>query len=87
MAVYVAFSLYLICFDTVCLGPMSDVDNFRIGYKMGSGLGAFRVPSWKIAVVVGVKWTVMGRERGICSSSGLEPLRSPLLLLSCTFAL
>lgn len=87
MAVYMAFYLYLICFDTVCLDPMSDVDNFRMGYKRGSGPGVFRMLSWKIAVVVGAKWTVMGRERGICSSSGLEPLRSPLLLLSCTFAL
>ena len=87
MAVCMAFSLYLICFDTVRLDPMSDVDNFRIGYKRGGGLGVFRVSSWKIAVVVGVKWMVMERERGICSSSGLEPLRSPLLLLSCTFAL
>jgi len=86
MAVYMAFYLYLICFDTVCLDPVGDVDNFRMGYKRGSGPGVFRMLSWKIAVVVGVKWTVMGRERGICSSSGLEPLRSPLLL-SCTFAL
>lgn len=60
-----AFSLYLICFDTVYVDPMSDVEIFRIGYKRGSGLG-----------VVGVKWTVIERERGICSSSGLEPLRS-----------
>ena len=65
MAVYMAFSLYLICFDTVYVDPMSDVEIFRIGYKRGSGLG-----------VVGVKWTVIERERGICSSSGLEPLRS-----------
>lgn len=71
MAVYVAFYLYLICFETVCLDPMSDVDNFRMGYKGRSRLGVFRMSSWKIAVAVGVKWAVMGRERGICSSSGL----------------
>ena len=41
MAVYVAFYLYLICFETVCLDPMSDVDNFRMGYKRKSGLGCF----------------------------------------------
>jgi len=51
MAVYMAFYLYLICFATVCLDPMSDVDNFRMGYKR-SGLEVFRMSSWKIAVVV-----------------------------------
>ena len=39
MAVYMAFSLYLICFNTVYLDPMSDVEIFQVGYKRGSGLG------------------------------------------------
>ena len=34
-----AFSLYLICFDTVYVDPMSDVENFRIGYKKGERTG------------------------------------------------
>jgi len=41
MAVYMAFYLYLICFATVCLDPMSDMDNFRMGYKRGVDWGCF----------------------------------------------
>lgn len=46
VAVYMAFSLYLICFDTVYLDLMSDVDNFQVGYRAENGLVGVVQMSW-----------------------------------------